>query len=85
MAGPGWPGRDGEIHKTNKAATILILIGASYKKEVYSPPMSTDSFKSKVFISLSGGDTELYRLNALAGKGEVTPLSPEDYKKEKCS
>ncbi len=38
--------------------------------------MSTDSFKSKANISLSGGDTEIYRLDALsrAGIGDVDTL-----------
>ncbi len=38
--------------------------------------MSTDSFKSKTTISLSGGDTEIYRLDALtkAGVGDVETL-----------
>ncbi len=43
---------------------------------LYSAQMSTDSFKSKATISLSGGDTEIFRLDALtkAGIGDVETL-----------
>ncbi len=43
---------------------------------LYSAAMSTDSFNSKATISLSGGDTEIYRLDALskAGVGDVETL-----------